>query len=189
MRNVVTNLRLYLLSGLTFCLPAFVQAQTDLMQQCQAYGGPAYCARADVWFFPTVGDHAGQTYSSGDAACAVAPANDYQRTVYRNAAFAVDAKYATGCWYDYYESGTKFVSRVFVQGWVGINQICPSVGFETFGWDDSAGLPLIGKSFHWCGFGGRAQEEQSCPINNPVLAGTGRKIHQELDWAASDGAP
>lgn len=129
LRTSVRNTVPCLLLAAALCGFSDAQSQTDPAQQCQANGGASYCVRADARFFPTDGPQMGQMFLTGTEACVAALQSDSQRASLRNPEFGVQQN-IPGCWYDYYENGVTFSSRMFIVSWIGVQQTCPPVGQE-----------------------------------------------------------
>lgn len=168
---------------LGFVAPTAAQLPSG-SEACSSLGGSTYCVRATVRFFPNTGPYIGQLYANVIDACAAAPGNPYQNTVYRNPRWERDADGLFNCSYDYYEGGLIFRGRVSPQNWVGVRQDCPLAGARLTRYlYDSAGRNVIGRDYLICGYGGNEQQEEEICTANPIQPGAGRKLKYDTDWA------
>lgn len=99
--------------------------QVSGSEACASQGGTLYCTRATVSFFPQTGPFEGRLYSNAIDACAAAPGNPYQNSVYRDPRWERDSNRFFNCSYDYYENGITFRGRMSLPNWVGVRQDCP----------------------------------------------------------------
>jgi YD repeat-containing protein len=162
---------------------------------CAENNGGYACIKSDLWF-QTYRDST--RYSNGSAACAVFNFEGAQRRQTDGTWYAKHPQWGPTCMYNFCEffsaigetAPSWHCQPISGQGWVFPNQSCPvrPTGNWTAGWMDTADNGEDARGRQWCGYK-ELVDDQSCAVGNPVLPGSGVKLHTEIDYIGAGASP